>query len=210
LFASTECEDLPMTPEESRQDWGDRLQRGDPGAAEEVFARYAERLARLAEQNLSPRLAARIDSADVVQSAFRTFFRRSAAGEFRIDSAGQLWRLLARITLLKARAHARHHGADMRDVRAEEPAGDERGSPETPAAEPGPAEQAVLIDQVEALLAGLPPQYGDLLRARLEGHSVTDIAREINLSRQSVHRMLHLLQERFEELEGNTASEPQH
>jgi DNA-directed RNA polymerase specialized sigma24 family protein len=89
----------------------------------------------------------------------------------------------------------------MRDVRAEVPADDEPARPETPAAEPGPEEQAVLIDQVEALLDGLPPQYGDLLRSRLEGRSVTDIAQEMGLSRQSVHRMLNLLQQRSEELE---------
>jgi RNA polymerase sigma factor (sigma-70 family) len=190
-----------MTPDDPHEDWSERLQRGDPEAAEEVFARYAERLARLAGQNLSPRLAARLDSADVVQSALRTFFRRSGEGEFKIDSSTQLWRLLAKITLLKARAHARRHLAEQRDVRAEAPADDEGTRPEAACEQPGPAEQVLLLDQIESLLDGLPPPYGELLRFRLEGHSVTDVAREMGLSRQSVHRMLNVLQERFEDLD---------
>jgi DNA-directed RNA polymerase specialized sigma24 family protein len=156
-----------MTPEDAPEDWSERLRRGDPEAAEQIFVRYADALARLAGQNLGPRLAARLDSADVVQSALRTFFRRGGQGEFTIDSSTQLWRLLAKITLLKARAHARRHMADQRDVRAEVPADDEGPRPETPCEQPGPAEQVVLLDQIEALLDGLPPQYGELLRYRL-------------------------------------------
>jgi RNA polymerase sigma factor (sigma-70 family) len=198
-----------MIPDDAPEDWNERLQRGDPEAAEKVFARYADGLARLASQNLSPRLAARLDSADVVQSAFRTFFRRSGLGEFRIDSSTQLWRLLARITLLKARAHARRHLAGQRDVRAEAPAGDEASRPEAPSLQPGPAEQAVLLDQIEKLLDGLQPEYGELLRFRLEGHSVSDVAREMGLSRQSVHRMLNVLQERFHDLDPDHAADVQ-
>src|SRR6516162_16394 len=101
----------------------ERLRDGDPQAAEEIFARYAQRLTALAEQHLSRKLAARLDGQDVVQSVFRTFFRRSAAGEFRIDSSDELWRLLVQITLQKARAKARHHTAAVRDVTAEAPGG---------------------------------------------------------------------------------------
>src|SRR5262245_34433015 len=64
-----------------------------------LFERYARRLAHLAEQHLSRKLAGRLDGEDVVQSVFRTFFRRSALGEFRIDSSDQIWRLLVKMTV---------------------------------------------------------------------------------------------------------------
>jgi RNA polymerase sigma-70 factor (ECF subfamily) len=173
-----------------------RLRGGDPRAAEECFAKYAQRLTRLAEQQLSRRVAARVDGADVVQSVFRTFFRRSAAGEFRIDSSGELWRLLVQITLQKARAYGRQHSAGVRDVAAEVPDG---------AAlmrvamthEPGPDEAAALVDQIEAVLHGLPALYCDLLQLRLEGYSVSDTAARLSVSRRTVHRGLRLLQERL-------------
>jgi ECF sigma factor len=102
-----------------------QLRAGNRDAAEKLFARYAQRLTRLAEQHLSRKLAGRLDGEDVVQSVFRTFFRRSATGEFRIDSSAQLWQLLVKITLLKARAKARYHTADKRDAGAEQPGGAE-------------------------------------------------------------------------------------
>ena len=94
-----------------------RHRQGDPDAAAELFAYYARRLSRLAEQFISRKLAGRIEGDDVVQSVFRTFFRRCTAGEFQIDSSAQLWQLLVKITMLKARAQGRRHTAAQRDAR---------------------------------------------------------------------------------------------
>jgi RNA polymerase sigma factor (sigma-70 family) len=173
-----------------------RLHGGDPRAAEELFARYAQRLIGVAEQQLSRKLAGRLDGADVVQSVFRTFFRRSAGGEFRIDSSAELWRLLVQITVRKARCYGRQHTASIRDVAAEAPGGSALLA-EALAREPGPAEAAALLDQVEALLRGLPPVYPELLRLRLEGHSVADTAARLGVSRRTVHRGLALLRQRL-------------
>ena len=173
-----------------------RLRNGDPQAAEEIFTRYAQRLICLAEQQLSRKLAARLDGADVVQSVFRTFFRRSAVGEFRIDSSAELWRLLVQITVRKARAHGRQHTAGIRDVAAEVPGGSSAVI-HAVAHEPGPAEAAALVDQIQDLLRGLPALYCDLLQLRLEGYSVSDTATRLGVSRRTVHRGLHLLQQRL-------------
>jgi RNA polymerase sigma-70 factor (ECF subfamily) len=170
---------------------------GEPGAEAELYARYASRLARLAEQHLSRKLAGRMDGEDVVQSVFRTFFRRSAAGQFQIDSSMNLWRLLVKITVLKARAKGRHHTAGVRDVGAEAGAAVGDGLAEAMATEPGPAEAAAFIDQIETLLLGLPPFYRQLLELRLAGEQVADVARQLSVSRQTVYRALKLLQARL-------------
>jgi RNA polymerase sigma-70 factor (ECF subfamily) len=170
------------------------LPAGDPAAARAVFDRYSERLVRLADRHLSQKLAGRVDGEDVVQSVFRTFFRREAAGEFHIDGSAQLWQLLVRITILKARARARHHTAGLRDAGAERAVAD-GFDPATP--EPGPDEAVILVDQIDALLRDLPPLYGQLLGLRLQGRPVTEVADELGVSRQTVHRALNLLQERL-------------
>jgi RNA polymerase sigma-70 factor (ECF subfamily) len=162
-----------------------------------VFARYAGRLVRVAEQHLSHRLAARLDGEDVVQSVFRTFFRRSEAGEFRIDSSAQLWRLLVRITVLKARAKGRFHTADCRTAQAEAGGDPDAVLTVACATEPGPAEAAALVDQIDSLLRGLPDAYARVLELRLSGDKVTAIAARLGLSRQGVYRMLNLLQDRL-------------
>src|SRR5262249_59022297 len=122
--------------------------------AVEAFQGYAVRLARLAEQHLSRKVAGRLDGEDIVQSVFRTFFRRCSQGEFQIDTSAQIWRLLVTLTLRKAQAQARRHLAGKRDAAAEVPAA--AGLAEAASQEPGPAEAAELMDQIEALLRGLP------------------------------------------------------
>jgi RNA polymerase sigma-70 factor (ECF subfamily) len=172
-----------------------QLLGGDPHAARAVFDRYSARLVRLADQHLSRKLAGRVDGEDVVQSAFRTFFRRGNEGEFRIDGSAQLWQLLVRITILKARAKARHHTAAMRDAGAERP--EVLGAFDPASREPGPEDAVALVEQVEMLLHDLPPLYGQLLGLRLQGRTATDTADELGVSRQTVHRALNLLQDRL-------------
>jgi RNA polymerase sigma factor (sigma-70 family) len=173
-----------------------RLRAGDGEAEALLFARYARRLTAEAEQHIGRKMAGRLDGADIVQSVFRTFFRRSAAGEFRIDSSAQLWRLLVKITVRKARALARYHSAKQRDARAELPDGGARLA-DVLTREPGPEEAAALVDEIDSLLRGLPPLYCQVLTLRLENHAVAEIAPRLGVSRQTVYRALELLQSRL-------------
>jgi RNA polymerase sigma-70 factor (ECF subfamily) len=175
-----------------------RLAGGDPRAAEAIFQRYAGNLVRVAAEHLNRKLAGRVDGEDVVQSVFRTFFRRSVAGEFTIDSSDQLWRLLVTITLRKARAKARFHTAGVRDACVEAAGGGEVKPADVASPDPGPEDAAVLVDQIEALLRGLPPLYPELLELRLQGHTVIETAARLGVSRQTVHRALNLLQQRLQ------------
>lgn len=175
-----------------------RYRQGDPDAARELFGYYAQRLSRLAEQYISRRLAGRVDGDDVVQSVFRTFFRRTAQGEFQIDSSAQLWQLLVRITVRKARSQGRYHTAAVRDVRAEQPGGGEDWLTAAAGREPGPEEAAILMDQIEAVLEGLPTLYCQVLERRLQGHSVAEIASQLKVARRTVDRGLQFLQQRLE------------
>jgi RNA polymerase sigma-70 factor, ECF subfamily len=174
----------------------ERLRAGDSQVAQMLFTRYAKRLIRLAEHHLSRRLAGRLDGEDVVQSVFRTFFRRNAAGEFHFDDSIQIWQLLVKITLLKTCAKGRYHSRGRRDVKAEAH-GSDAFPPEALAHDPQPDEAVALVDEIEALLAGLPPLYCQILDLRLQGVAVTEIASQLAVSRRTVYRALTLLQERL-------------
>jgi RNA polymerase sigma-70 factor (ECF subfamily) len=179
-----------------------RLREQHPQAAGEVFARYGRKLVHLAERHLSRKLAGREDGEDIVQSVFRTFVRRNAAGEFQIDTTGHLWRLLVTITLLKVRAKGRHHTAQCRNVNAEARQEGEDWLAAAAAREPGPEEAAALVDLIEGLLQGWPAVFGRVLEMRLQGHEVAAIADELEVSRPTVYRVLHLLQGRLQALSG--------
>lgn len=160
----------------------ERYRQGDADAARDLFTAYSQSLGRLAERYLSRKLTGRVDGEDVVQSVFRTFFRRTAQGEFQIDSETQLWRLLVKITVLKARAQGRNHTAGVRDINREHSAAEEDALPDLVSREPGPEEAMILVDEIEVLLRGLPAFYCNVLDLRLQGQSADEIARRLSVS----------------------------
>jgi len=174
-----------------------RLREGDPAAAGQLFARYAQQLTRLAEHHLSRKLAGRIDGDDVVQSVFRTFFRRRAEGKLHIDSTDKLWHLLVKLTVFKARTEARFHTTAGRDVHREATAGETGWLIDALARDPEPAEAATLVDLVESLCRGRPPYYARILELRLAGQSLREIAHELGITRRLVERAILEFRERL-------------
>jgi DNA-directed RNA polymerase specialized sigma24 family protein len=167
-----------------------RWMAGDQAAADALFGRYTEQLVALARDRLSTRLAGRLDPEDVVQSAYRSFF--SNAESFVIERVGDLWRLLAAITLHKLHHQVDRHTAARRSVTRERPLGNGR-SPEflVPAArDPSPAEAVALIDEVEHLLRGLPPLHRRMLELRLQGFRIAEIAADTRRSERLVRKVL--------------------
>ena len=182
-----------------------RVLDGEDAAAEAVFAKYAEQLARLAEQNLSPRVARRVDGADVVQSVFRTFFHRAERGDFQIRSSAELWKLLVQITLNKSRQQGRRNSAGLRDVRRET---DDSGLlPALADDQPSPEDALLLNELIEQALQKLPASqqtlYRKLMELKLAGYSNKEIAEQLDVVRRTVERMLKRLEESFDASEAS-------
>ena len=129
-----------------------RVRDGNSRAAGEIFDRYLRRLIELARQRISPKLARRIDPQDVVQSAYRSFFVHARDGRFVLERAGDLWRLLAGITLNKLHRQVERHTAGRRDIGKEEDAGGKIGSMEAVSPEPTPDEAAVMAEELERVM----------------------------------------------------------
>jgi RNA polymerase sigma factor (sigma-70 family) len=163
-----------------------RFRRGDSRAAEELFARYVERLTRLARARLSPAIAARTDPEDLVMSAFRSFFVGATSGEFTLQRSGDLWRLLATITLRKLYRQARRHGASGRST-AKESRAEEF---ELLSREPSPDEAIVLADELQVILATLSPLGRQVMEMRLREEPLAMIAEATGRSERTVRRVL--------------------
>lgn len=78
--------------------------------------RYAKRLQALAKAKTGHELATRFDPDDVVQSVFRTFFRRAIVAGYDVPAGEELWQLLLVLALNKIRTLANYHRAQKRDV----------------------------------------------------------------------------------------------
>ena len=191
-----------MSGPESARELVERWRAGDPTAADELHRRYAQRLCRLAEGQIGQRLGRRVGPDDVVQSVFRTFFRRTAEGQYPIDHSGALWHLLVRIALNKVRGQGAHHRAARRNIDAEEYLHDDQVIPASLLHDPSPEEVVALLDELDAVMAGFDQSEGEMLRLTLEGHSTSEIADRTGCSRHTVRRVLnrigHLLRGRLD------------
>ena len=88
---------------------------GDERAAQELFARYRDRLKRMVHLRLSRRVQGRVDDSDVVQEALLDCARN--LGEYVKDPKLPFFLWLRHMTGLKlAEVHRRHLGTQLRDA----------------------------------------------------------------------------------------------
>jgi RNA polymerase sigma-70 factor, ECF subfamily len=171
-----------------------RVRAGDDAAAAVIFQRFVDRLAAHAHQRLSPVVRRQIDAEDIVQSVYRTFFRRVRQGQFRVDHWGSLWGLLTRITFCKcARAANKVRGGPRENslrTNSDSSAFDSGLDWEAIAREPSPAEAAALNDTLDALLEPLGESHREILRLALQGYTQAEIGNRVGCSERTVRRVL--------------------
>jgi RNA polymerase sigma-70 factor (ECF subfamily) len=170
-----------------------RFRTGEGDAATELYKRYADRLANLAGARVTPDLKQRVDPEDIVQSVFRTFFRRAALGQYEVPDGEELWKLFLVIGLNKIREVATHHYAGKRNLR--QTTGGESAA--NAATENHDIAVVALQMAIDELLAPLPDTYREIVRLRIERHEVADIATRTGRSKRSVERILREFQQKL-------------
>ena len=186
-----------MPSEEDSVHLFSRLKEGDEGAAEEIFERYLHRLSALAKNRLSQKIQRRVDAEDVVQSAYRTFFRNAREDRYELSRSGDLWRLLAAITVNKTLRQVEFHRAAKRSVNHEAalPTDDNAAKQvmQSFAREPTAEEELALADEIEAFMQPLNPLDRQVLNMRLQDFDSEEIATAIGRSTRTVRRILERL-----------------
>ncbi len=161
--------------------------------AEQCDDEYRSKLCRLVSREMNERFRRREDPEDVVQSAFRTFYRRNALGEFHFDSTADLWPLLATITRRKILKHAEKMTAGRRGLDREEC----RAGEELCDASPSPEEVAIAADLVERTLDGLDESYAAVFHGRLQNCTETEIAEQLGCTRALVRVKIQRIRDRL-------------
>ena len=107
-----------MQSENSFRELLKRVRQGDQAAAEQLLRQYESELRIMARVRLkSTSLRRVVDSMDICQSVMRSFFHRASNGEFKIDNAEQLKKLLLTMLINKVRDQERRQNAVRRDIR---------------------------------------------------------------------------------------------
>ncbi|MCA9138659.1 MAG: sigma-70 family RNA polymerase sigma factor [Planctomycetales bacterium] len=167
-----------------------RFQAGDEDAATALYTRYAKQLLSLANRNAGEALGPRVDPEDIVQSIFRTFFRRAAQGHYQVPDGEELWKLLLIIALNKVRTVAVHHRAQKRSAAKTQSI----GSYDVGEFHDSYELLRITIDEV---LDELPVEHQQIVRDRIDGHEIVSIAERNDASRRSVERILQGFRQRL-------------
>ncbi len=182
---------------------------------------FRDRLCDLVDRQMNQIHKRRQDPEDVIQSTFRSFYRRTANGEYQFTHTGALWCLLKRIAHRKLLKRIEHDNAIIRDVNMEEYAEDEQipsqnvtdaqahlfgealemalHGLESPAPEVFRlhVHGYTVAEVIEKVLNGLNSPYPEILSKRLQGKSEREIADEIGSTREAVRYKLNRMRERI-------------
>lgn len=174
----------------------DRWRQGDEDAAAQLHERYGERLVLLARKRLANKWKGRLDPEDVVQSVFRTMFRRTQAGSFEFQKDDDFWKLMVTITLNKVRNKVR---GKKRDPDREKNQFDD-GLATVLCREPGTLDLVTFTDLMEEIQKRLSPIEQQLLALRLEGHTQEEIAEQSEVDVRTIRRRLMRIRDKVAEL----------
>ncbi|MBV8554195.1 MAG: sigma-70 family RNA polymerase sigma factor [Planctomycetaceae bacterium] len=154
-----------------------RIRAGDKRAAAELVERYEPVLRRVVRVRLrNPRLRRLIESVDICQSVFASFFVRTALGQYDLESPDQLLRLLATIVRNKLAGHARRERADRRDPGRINPGA---VLEDFPAPGSSPSRQLAARELIQEARRRMTPDERRLLERREQGLGWAEIAAEL-------------------------------
>jgi RNA polymerase sigma-70 factor (ECF subfamily) len=165
-----------------------RLYRaGHEDAATSLYLRYAARLRDLARTYCGGAFAGRFDADDIVQSVFRTFFDGVRKESYDVPPGGEIWGLLLVLALNKVRSQIDHHRAAKRSVHLTAGPAALDGTAVLQRDESAAAFLKLVLDEQ---LDGLPESNRAIVRLRIEGYEIGEIADRTGRARRTVERVL--------------------
>jgi RNA polymerase sigma factor (sigma-70 family) len=174
--------------------WIARLNDGDVEAVERVFLAYGPYLRIVVRRKLDRRLQAKVDSGDIVQSVFADVLTGVRDGGWRFANRAQLFAFLRRVAWRRiADSYQKHRQVLGREQSLVETA--PREFPQS--ALPRPSQIAQGREFWERVLQACPPAHHEIVRLRLIGLRLGEIASRTGLHEGSVRRILYDLARRL-------------
>ena len=167
-----------------------RAADGSQMAAGSLYKRFVMRLLTFAKRKIGNDVSGRVGADDIVQSTFRTFFRRATDGAYEFENEAGLWSLLRTIAHNKVRKQASHHRAQKRDVSKTA-----SFEPAFQGATAGGDEHHELRILVEELMQEMTEREQSIVQMRIEGFKVAEIAEKTNCSKRTTERVLNQFRE---------------
>jgi RNA polymerase sigma factor (sigma-70 family) len=172
----------------------ERLNGGDLAAAEHAFLAFEPYLRTVVRRRLGGRLRSKLDSRDIVQSAWADVLCGLGATTWRFADRAHLRAFLVRVVNNRLIDRQRQ----QRQALAREQPLDATAPRDLPCAdEPRPSEVAQGHELWERILAACPPAHREIVRLRQQGRTLAEIAARTGLHEGSVRRILYDLARRL-------------
>lgn len=168
---------------------------GQEPAAAILVNRYFTRLVALIRSRWLPSLSPRLDPEDVVQSAYRSFFVRIRDGRLQETVNGDLWPLLARITVRKLIRQNRRQMSAGRNPAKEAYTVEQDPLRDLATHDPTPELSMQVLEEINAVLSQLSPTARQIAELALSGLDAVAIAKQIGCHDRTVRRILRQMRE---------------
>jgi RNA polymerase sigma factor (sigma-70 family) len=168
----------------------EKLCSGDAAAAEQVFLAYEPYLRKVVRRQLPPRLRAKLDSVDVVQSVWADVLQGFRSAGWRFADAAHLRAFLVKATRHRFIDRVRQHD---RAVKLERPLACMDPEQLPSAGLPRPSEAVQADDLWQRMLALCPPTHHAVLELKRQGLTLVEVAERTGLHEGSVRRILRQL-----------------
>jgi len=173
-----------------------KLSNGDAGAAAEVFVSYEPYLRMVVRRQLTPRLRAKFDSVDVVQSVWANVLKGLGDASWDFTDESHLRAFLIRSTLNRFISLYREHRGSLECERSLSTCPDV-----LPISRQDRPSEVVQADELwDQLLALSSPDHHELLRLKNSGVPLAEIAARTGYHESSIRRILYKLEARLDEL----------
>jgi RNA polymerase sigma-70 factor (ECF subfamily) len=176
-----------MSPEDSFVELMRRVRARDGRAAEDLLRRYEPAVRRIVRIRLRPNMRRTLDSMDICQSIFESFFVRVNLGQYELNTPEDLRKLLA----IMARNKVITRGVRPPHVHKHQeppPRDGDSGAAEPASPEADPGRQAEARDLLEAAYRLLTDEERWLAEQRAGGRAWNDIAAELGASAEALRK----------------------
>jgi RNA polymerase sigma factor (sigma-70 family) len=174
-----------MTEDEVFRDLVRRVRGGDAQATTELMRNYEMAIRVAVRARLTdPALRRLLDSVDICQSVFASFFVRAAAGQYDLNQPAQLVKLLVTMARNKLIKHAEKERANRRDCRRVQHGGVAERELVDPS--PSPSDVVTYQELLQEFRNRLSERERRLADLRAAGRTWEEIATEVGGNRDAL------------------------
>ena len=169
-----------------------RWKDGDREAGAELYERYCVQLANLAHRHLNEKFRSRMDTSDLLQTAFRSVLLALRTNRVEFEEDGRFWKWMLSVALNKIYKRIKYENRQGRTPSREQAVPTEVSYEdfvgERLSAGPSVVDVVELSEILDMLLTRLEGRQREVFTLRIAGTEIQEIAKRLGLNEKTIRR----------------------